>query len=497
MNKSKLILILLLTLGTRSYAQQAPFMDYVLSWDGHSDRIGVELTYSSAQQDSTTFIFGDPNFGGQNDIFSIIQNIRVTGPEVLKIEEADRRITVYHNGAREHRLTYEIEGSLPADKPTTTSQRELFRPVIAPGVLTLVSIHFGLEITDDRNPLVSFRWSNYPKSTTYFNSIQPSQKDPSAKLTAQYNEISGVICFVMGDNIEVKEYRVLDIPYYSVTTQKDKYENDLQASLSPFFESYFQSIHKFWKDTDFPFYFLSVSALQNNQKEIGGGGFGIKNGFVMKLGRKFGLREQYVTAHETAHTWTGFKIMLGEGSFDHQWFGEGFNDYTTIINLANSEIYGEEEFLNYFNEDNFKQHYESRIKGAHNDSIAANYWTDYANYGKLPYRRGFIYAFYLDNQIRIASEGRHTLRDMLLDLYALRKSRERGRILTVEDFVEVGAAYVDKEELAGQIARHMIAGVPVDFTQVKLIREFNIEIHNSIPKLSLAEDADLSKIYNW
>ncbi len=497
MKKNKVILILLFTFGIYSCAQQEPFMDYVFSWDGDSATLGVELTYSAAQKDSTVFIFGDPSFGGQNDIFNVIKNIRCTEPEVLKIDEEDRRITVYHNGAKKHRLTYEIDGSLPVDKPTTASQTELFRPVITKGVLTLVNKQFALALTDESNPLVSFRWRAYPENVSYFNSIHPSQTDPSEKLSDYYDNLSKMVCFVMGDNISVEEYSVTDIPYYCVTTIEDKYGNDLQGSLSPFFESYFPSIHRFWNDTDFPFYFLSVTALQNNQAEIGGGGFGIKNGFIMKLGRTFGTWERYVTAHETAHTWVGIKIMLGEDSFDHQWFGEGFNDYTTIINLANSKIYGKEEFLHYLNEESLKQHYESEIKGTHNDSIATNYWTDYANYGKLPYRRGLIYAFYLDNQIRLASNGEFTLRNMLLDLYTLSKAKKSDEVLTVDDFINAGATYLDKKELAGQIERYMIAGQPIDFNNVKLIAEFNIEINDNIPKVSLTERADLSTIYQW
>lgn len=472
-------------------------MDYVLGWDGDSAILAVELTYAASQKDSTVFIFGDPGFGGQNDIFKVIRNIRVTRPEVVRIDEADRRITIYHNGAKNHRITYEIEGSLSVDKPTTISLTELFRPVISKGILTLVNMQFDLAITDQSNPLVSFSWRRYPENLTYFNSVEPSQTDPSKKLIDYYDNLSQKVYFVMGDNIGVQEYDVLGIPYYAVTTKEDNYGNDLQERLSPFFESYFQSIHRFWNDTEFPFYYLAVTALQNNQKEIGGGGFGMRNGFVMKLGRKFGTRDKYVTAHETSHTWIGIKIIIGENSFDHQWFGEGFNDYATIINLANSKIYGEEDFLHYFNEENFKKHYESAIKDVHNDSIATNYWTDYANYGVLPYRRGCIYAFYLDNQIRLASDGKFTLRNMLLDLYELRKAKKKDEVLTVDDFINAGAAYLDKKELEEQIARYMIAGQPIDFEGVKTIPEFNVEVHNNIPKLSLAAHADLSKIYRW
>lgn len=497
MNKKNALLVLLLSVGINSYAQQKPFMDYVLSWDGHSSILEVEVTYSTSQKDSTVFIFGDPSFGGQNDIFKVIKNISCSAPEKVKIDKVDRRITVYHNGAKTHKISYYIDGSLPIDKPTRASQTELFRPVITKGVLTLVDKQFALEITDESNPLVSFRWRKYPENFIYFNSVQPSQKDPSKKQEDYYNKLSQKVYFVMGDNIVVKEYNIMSIPYYCVTTKEDRYGNDLQGDFSPFFESYFQSIHRFWNDTDFPFYFLAVTALQNNLKEIGAGGFGINNGFVMKLGRKFSTREKYVTAHETSHSWIGIKMMLGNESFDHQWFGEGFNDYITMINLANSKIYGKEEFLYYLNEETLKPHYESKIKGVHNDSIAAKYWTDYANYGVLPYRRGLIYAFYLDSQIRLASDGKFTLRNMLLDLYSFRKAKKNDEILTVEDFIDVGSAYVDRKELAEQIKLHMIEGLPIDFNKIKLITEFTIEISNEIPKVNITEGADLSKIYHW
>jgi predicted metalloprotease with PDZ domain len=496
MKSSKGILILLLIVSICSCTTRESFLDYVLSWDGISPRISVELTYS-AEKDSTVFIFGDPSFGGQKDIFKVIQNIRTVAPEVVKIDEEDRRITVYHKGAKEHKLTYEIVGSLPFDSPTKSSQSELFRPVITKGVMTLANKQFALEITDESNPLVSFRWKDYPKNSSYFNSVSPSQTDPAKKIFEHYDNLSEVVMFMMGTNIVVQRYHIMGIPYYAVTTIEDRNNNDLQSSISPFFESYFPSIHRFWDDTDFPFYFISITALQNNLGDIGGGGFGIKNGFVMKLGRVFGSWERYVTAHETAHSWTGIKIALGSGSFDHQWFGEGFNDYTALINLVNSKIYDQEEFLEYLNEESLRQHYESEIKGAHNDSIAAKYWTDYANYGKLPYRRGLIYAFYLDNQIRIASEGKFTLRNMLLDLYELRKGKMKGENLTLEDLITAGGTYLDENELADQIERYMIAGEPIDFAQASLIPEFTIDIQDNIPRVSLASGANLADLYRW
>jgi len=119
MNKyNKILVLLLIILGIASYGQQNPYMDYVLSWDGVSSNLEVELTYSKSDKDSTVFVFGDPSFGGQEDIFKVIKNIRASKPEEIKINEATRQITIYYNGAKRHRISYEIDGSISSNKPT-------------------------------------------------------------------------------------------------------------------------------------------------------------------------------------------------------------------------------------------------------------------------------------------------------------------------------------------------------------------------------------------
>src|SRR5690606_37409500 len=128
------------------------------------------------------------------------------------------------------------------------SQSELFRPAITKRVLTLVNKQFTWEVTDGSNPVVTFSWHSYPENISYFNSVRPSQTDPSEQLSDYYDNLS-MVYFVMGDNISVEEYSVMGISYYCVTTKDDNYGNDLQGNLRPFFKSYFPSIHRFWNDT--------------------------------------------------------------------------------------------------------------------------------------------------------------------------------------------------------------------------------------------------------
>ena len=86
---------------------------------------------------------------------------------------------------------------------------------------------------------------------------------------------------------------------------------------------------------------------------------------------------------------------------------------------------------------------------------------------------------------------------MLLDLYQRRNKKNKNKNLTVDDFIDVGARYMDKKELQNQVVRHMIQGQPIDFKNVKLMDEFEVEINDSIPKINLTQGAVLTTIYQW
>lgn len=470
--------------------------DYYMNWDGISSILKVKLIYT-AEKDSTVFEFASEGFGGQTDIFKVVKNIHGAPSDQIKINEKERKITIYHTGRHHNTLYYEIDGAQP-DYKKPSIYTELFRPVITKGYLSFVNDFFMMKPIGESNSdkqEINIIWEKFPKKYSYFNSVEPMAA-PNKKLKIN-RESFGRLLFVMGDKIAIKKYNVKQIPYYSITSTEEQYK-DLETKLPPFFKDYFPNLRKFWEDNKAPFYFVAVLPLKYAGKTRGGG-FGMDNGFMMKYLGDFTSWEKEVIAHETSHNWIGIKMMLGNDSFDHQWFGEGFNDYVTIINLARSKVFSKEEFLDYLNKDNFKEHYTSPVKDSTNASIAKNYWTDYKNFGKLPYRRGLIYAFYLDNQIRLASNGKFTLRNFLLDIFKgkqIDKNPDKNGI-SLDEFINLGSNYIPKEQLQNEIDTYMIRGKPIDFKTVKLIPEFQIEFENGIPQVKLAEKSDLTIIYNW
>ena len=467
---------------------------YHLSWDGKSSVLKVSLEYTAASKDSTVFIYGEPNFGGQTEIFKVLQNMTADGPDKLKLTPKDRKITVYHVGAGVKRINYEINGQLVGN-PKRATVDELFRPLITQKVLYLLPRFFMINPIDQGAAMVSIQWDSFPPGLPYFISTAAGSA-PSVKQTIPVKKEDEVL-MLMGPDLVIDKYEVHHIPYYSITSKSDTI-NNLKTELAPFFNRYFPDLRDFWKDDQSPYYYICILPLLSIDKPWATG-FGWGHGFVMKYSGKFDDNKKRVLAHETSHSWIGNGMQIGNDEFDNQWFGEGFNDYVMLINMVKSGISGKDSFLSYVNKDNLLAHYSSPAKSVPNDSIAAKFWTD-KNYQVLPYKRGFIYAFYLDNQIRLASDGKQSIRDFLLVL--LKRNKEikavnPGANLTPDDFIKSVAGFLPEKQVRQEVETYMLKGTPLNFREIKLIDGLNINYQGNIPVLSIRGDIDIEKALSW
>jgi hypothetical protein len=443
--------------------------------------------------DSTVFLFAAEQLGRQAGLFNILENIQAGPTDRLRLVAAQQKIVVYHTRGGRHALHYVLNGAVSGPRQQGPP-RELFRPVIMPGSLYLTSAFFTLEPQHCPPAASSVQFDEFPARAGYFLSAAPRATPGSRQVIAPGPQQSWTM--VLGTDIVRREYRVHGIPYYSITSRRDT-ANRMAQELAPFFTRYFPTLRTFWHDDKAAYYYLCLLPTYNTGPAAGGFAWG--PGFVMKYSGPFDNWKKYVIAHETSHNWIGFEQQLGADSFANQWFGEGFNDYVCLINLAASGIYSAQDFLEYINERTLRPHYTSAIRSAPNDSITSNYWRK-QEYQRLPYRRGLLYAFYLDNQVRLASGGQHTLRDVLLTLRARNQAlqaKDPDASLTVEDFIEAAGQFVPREQVAHDVAVHMRHGQPLDFHHFPLIPAFSLTFDGEVPVLALSGTLPLSAIYPW
>jgi hypothetical protein len=475
-------------------APAAPQIAYHLSWDGKSTILKVRLVYTPAAKDSTVFIFGTDGFGGQHNTFKLVSNLSCNPSEKFKTDAKTRKVTVYHTGDSLKELDYEINGAL---SPDTSKQlyKQLFRPVIADGYLYLVSFFYMMDPIGHKAASISIQWDQAPANVGYFLSTNPDATTTTTAIIDTAKREQSVI--EMGPGLQVTTYKVHGIPYYAITSKTDTV-NHIKQELAPFFTRYFPSLRDFWQDNDAAYYFVSLTPLLQTDQRAGGG-FGWGPGFIMKYAGGFDDWKKEVIAHETSHNWIGQRLSIGNDSFANQWFGEGFNDYICVINLVKSGIFGDTSFVKFVNSTVLKPHYTSPVKNAPNDSIGKNYWLN-KDYEKLPYRRGFIYAFCLDNQIQLASNGRQSLRDLLLALFKVYKQKitaDPNANLTINDFIDQASAFLPRAQIQNGVDNNMLKGDPIDLDKIKFTGYFKINYQAGIPVLSLVPGTNLRDFCKW
>jgi hypothetical protein len=440
-------------------------------------KIHVELVYEPLQNDSTKFTYGVVAFGGQIDIFKGLQNIKIEGPARVKIDSVNRAITIYH-ALIPVKISYDI-----ADTRTVTNTRsQLFRPIILPDYFFIHGLNLFLTPSfrqADLKPLVSVEWKKLPPFPMFYT-FDPDNNG-SRKTITTVDSIS--FRFMTGaKDLTIKKftnesgtnYLVLRSTGIAATTIKE---------VENFYVMYNRLIREFWRDNRIIKYSLVLQPFLNVNHKMSGVSFG--NGFIGKYNKPDSLAKgerKFIVAHEIGHYYlSDLKAFEGEHN-EGQWFNEGFNDYQTFFNLIREKNMSPEEFENDFNKI-FRQLYNSPIKNTANNKIFENFWK-LGDYAKLPYWRGCVYAFYLDNQISVATKGKRSLRDLMLDLKEIIKDRPKKEF-TNEEFINTCASYLPREKVAKDFDEFIINGKSISFNSGVVLPLFKVEYRNQTPFLTI------------
>lgn len=465
-------------------------MDYHLSWDGISSVLKIDLLYNVKENESLTFIFGNPDAGGQPDIFNILQNVKVDKRDSLSLDPATREIKIYHLGKGLKKLHYEIDCRLIKDK-VRALPNEAFRPTLEKGFLYTLGYQLFLDFPEQRFNNIGIVWDNWPKNMPYFVSTDPKAKPDDLQIIAAKSAEMNVFMLQMSDDLVIRKYLIKSIDNYLLTSKNDT-TSGLPKDIMSLMENFIPKVRDFWQDYTGPYYILSAIQLRNDV-ESKMTGMGLRNGFSVRYRGPLDLYKTRLISHEISHTWIGTRLTYKSVKMENNWFNEGFNDYIAVYNLVRTGLFDGKAFTDYINENNLKEHYNSPAATIPGDSVSTQFFTNHL-YEKLPYQRGFIYAFYLDNQIRLASKGKKSIRDFLIELYAENR-KIKNRPIEKADFVRAIAPFLPEKDIGKEIDTYLLDGKLIDFKAVKLINAFRITFVKGWPELTLIKGTNLKKIY--
>lgn len=133
-------------------------------------------------------------------------------------------------------------------------------------------------------------------------------------------------------------------------------------------------------------------------------------------------------AHETVHNWP----LLDGDPAKVSWYNEGTAEYYSLILNHRSGLIDDDKFLYELNRCAYG-YYGNPLQTLTSDEAARRYWQDWRAQ-RIPYGRGLFYLIDANHKIQLASNGRRSLDDLVLEILDRHRA---GQNVTVDDWLEL------------------------------------------------------------
>lgn len=430
----------------------------------------VSMQFDVEKSGETVLLFQDHAWG-EKDLHNVLKNFKSLDKDVEIIKNKDSGQVILKHPKNLETIRFEYTVVQDTELPLTT--QKAFRPVIQNNYFHAFSHNlFALPRSYTSQPDAKFtvhiHWNEFDPSYNLINSFGTNDRHQVIKDMDREHFHSAV--FTGGDyrahKIDIKgNEAVLGI--------RGDWEVFNDSTIVNVLESTLKAQRNFWQDHSQNYFAVTMTPTYL-ERGSGFHGTGLTNSFATTITNNQYLNVEsliYLFNHELQHNWTGH-VITNENEEEQYWFSEGFTEYYTFKNIARNNIgnLDEDYFIKEFNR-LVKNLYTSPVKTAPNSEINYNnFWTS-RDYEKLPYRRGAIFAFYLDNLIRKSSRGTKSLDDLML---AIKEDAINGQKLNHAYFLSKANEYLD-QDLTPFFTKHIINGELFDL--VTIFNEFDYEFN--------------------
>lgn len=461
-------------------------INYKVFYSGNlqNDGLKIQVSFSSKKvSDSTCFQYSNEVWGETN-LTNCLKLIQKENPKyTFKILSDSNRIVVYHPKEKNISFSYHIIQDVKEENPKSKNRpllQEKYFHILGQSFFAVPEEIFEGKIADPKI-IVSIEWLNFPEKFIIHNTFgtQQLKQNLKVKLWSEfYNSL-----FVGGD-YRIKSFNYLKKPIYFAIRGEwlGEYTDD---NLFEALKKTISTQREFWNDYNFDYYTViitpTITQTDSTYKGQSMTGSGVRNGFLIQSSNNpFNnySRMKYIFNHEMMHDWIGGKISMRNEELNY-WFSEGFTDYYTYKNRLRNNDITLNEWLQGFNTDVIKAHWKNPERNKPNYVIKDDFWKS-RNIEKIPYRRGAIFAFWLDNQILKKSNYTKSLDDLMRDI--LKTCTIENRKFTDELFLENAQRYLGKD-ITYFFQKHIINGLDFEIKNEDLIIGFKIEYTESIPKI--------------
>ncbi len=419
MNRILLFLITSVFAITASFAQTTKVFNYQIEpvIDSNQSHFIITIDFKQKEQGGMRFLF--PKVWGMENSRDFIQLISVKNAEYQQDGEA---ISLKFKKNAKVRITYKLKNGVSDSIP---GRGQEYVPTIKPTYYTVFTNSGMIVPEENENHKYNFtlRWKNYPEQylskpiTSFGNGLKQELKEVSV---ADFQ--NGIL--VGGD------YRLYEqvndkkqITHFAIRGKWNFKDDELAKSI----ESTLVQQRQFWDDYSTKKFLITISAGgYKNEFEQSYSGTGLQNSFAVTAVCNSMTKVEslyYLFHHELMHHWIGNQIKNSADEELSYWFSEGFTDYFSRKNMYESGLITKEQY-NALIDSVLAIHYNNPLATAINDSIKPNFWNG-SYYGKLPYNRGSIFAYYLDGKLQTVSGGKYDLKAVMRIMLSQTKLEKR------------------------------------------------------------------------
>lgn len=408
----KSLLLVWIPLWVAAQAPEPALLQYTVSpvFDERQSlrALSVQLVCTGTEQGATLLELPGA-FGGAQRLQRCISRLRCTTPGLLVMNPDSSQISIQHAPGDQIVLRYEVRQDVGASE---WSVKNAFRPRIQAQAFHVLGAALLVRPFSQKGYRVRIQWKDFPAHWPLWSSWGPDNST-EAPDTRWLEAV-----FAGGPDWRIH--------------QTDVYGQPVQIALLgdewPFSDSLFvarlkeiiQCQRDFWQDRNIPFFSITLMPLAAGQKGFVGTGVALQQSFSALATPSQALNWntlQHLFHHEMMHHWIGGQIRNGGPPNDMRfaWFSEGFTEYFAWQNQLRCGSIDSAQYAAALNRRFFKTLWQMENAEAPN-SFIENHFFENPEANALPYRRGLVLAFYLDQHIQKRSGGKKNLADAMVQL---------------------------------------------------------------------------------
>lgn len=459
---------------------------------GDSQGLTVDFAFES-DKDGLIVLRYENNSWGDNDIFDCIGEFKVS-PEPLNIE-FDRDSSLITIKTKPN-LKSHIQYSITQDFNEPLLNKHRYRPIIDKNYFHILGMRLfmvpeGIFETESSKVKIAISWGDLPSNAIFHSSFGPDKN-----LDIEVTQEDLYASFFVGGDFRKYEFDYEGYPVYFIIRDNWKVFDD--TDIYEILKETVAFQNGFWQDLRKGMYSVSLLPTFEPWTEFSKansiGGSGLPNSFISFASNNEGTtlkKMSWLYNHELLHKWIG-RTIKNENEVEQYWFSEGFTDYYAYKLMLKNDKLNTEGFLDILNNEVVIPHYKDSVNTIPNSEITfESYWSNYAVYGKLPYRRGLLYAFFIDNQIRQRNDYEKSLDNVMLDLFQM-ALKDEGFRFNGKVFKQLLAGYLDGSSQS-DFEKYIVNGQLIDFSG-KLPEGLTIRYKSEIPVFTIKSAVDMGKL---